>query len=561
MNRTWKIILTSLAILIVLILSTAWYLSVHWKGILDKQLSRSVKESSDSLYTLAYKEISLNLLTGSIGIENVALLPDSAVYARMVAEQRAPSTVYNATMSHLQISGMNILQYFLHKKVNAGSFVVKDPEITIIDDQRSIDTTPKESLYASLHKNFSAFSVGRIDLSDTKLTFTQIKKDSSRVITRLQGVDMKIRGMEIDSISENDPARFLYARNFDLELDKWDYRTPDSLYWLHVNKISYNAVGREMNIAEIKLTPRYNKPDFDKKIKTQQDRFQLVFRELRFQGIPFIALLQRQQLFVKKIDINGGEINVYRNRGLPMPPGNKLGQFPNQLLHKLEMPLHIDSIQAKGVDISYTELSQQSGDAGKIMFHNAGGVFRNISNVDSLVMRNNHCIIDLHAILMKTGKLRARFDFTLADTTGAFAVAGLLNDMDGKEFNQVTTALGNIQIRSALIKELEFNMRGHERSASGTLKFLYSNLKIGMLKDEEDKNGNRKKKGLASLLANLLAIKNENPSPGEPVRVVKPTFRRDIQKSFFNLVWKTIFTGVKETVGTPLLESMGKRKK
>lgn len=561
MKRIWKIILTSLAILIVLILGTAWYLSVHWKGILDKQLSRSVKESSDSLYTLAYREISLNLLTGSIGIENVVLLPDSAVYARMVAEQRAPATVYNATMSHLQISGMNVLGYFLGKKVSAGAFVVKDPEISIIDDLRSIDTTPRQSLYASIHEHISSFSVGRIDLSDTKLTFTQIRKDSSRVITQLEGVGMNIRGVEIDSISEQDPARFLYAREFELTLDKWDYRTPDSLYWLHVNKISYNAVAREMNIGEIKLEPRYNKADFDKQVKTQQDRFQLAFRELRFQGIPFISLLQRQEFFVKAIDINGGELHAYRNRKLPMPPGNKLGQFPNQLLHKMEMPLHIDSINVKGVDISYTEVSAETGETGKVMFHNAGGIFRNISNVDSAVAKDNHCKADLHAILMQTGKLRAHFDFTLGDTTGAFAVSGQLNNMDGKEFNGMTTAMGNIQIRSAQIRELEFSMKGDERSASGTLKFLYANLKIGMLKDEEDKQGNKRRKGLASLFANLLAIRNENPSPGEAVRVAKPVFRRDIRKSFFNLVWKTIFTGVKETVGTPLLESMGKRKK
>ncbi|QEH40381.1 hypothetical protein [Chitinophaga sp. XS-30] len=561
MKRIWKIILMSLAILIVLILGTAWYLSVHWKGILDKQLSRSVKESSDSLYTLAYREISLNLLTGSMGIENVVLLPDSAVYARMVAEQRAPSTVYNATMSHLQISGMNVLRYFLGKKVDVKAIVVKDPEITIIDDLRSVDTTPRQSLYASIHENINSFSVGRIDLADTKLTFTQIRKDSSRAITQLEGVGMNIRGVEIDSISEHDPARFLYAREFELTLDKWDYRTPDSLYWLHVNKISYNAVAREMNIGEIKLEPRYSKADFDKQIKTQQDRFQLAFRELRFQGIPFISLLQRQEFFVKAIDINGGELHAYRNRKLPMPPGNKLGQFPNQLLHKMEMPLHIDSINVKGVDISYTEVSAETGETGKVMFHNAGGIFRNISNVDSAVAKDNHCKADLHAILMQTGKLRAHFDFTLGDTNGAFAVSGQLNNMDGKELNGMTTAMGNIQIRSAHIRELEFSMKGNERSASGTLKFLYSNLKIGMLKDEEDKQGNKRRKGLASLFANLLAIKNENPSPGEAVRVVKPVFRRDIRKSFFNLVWKTIFTGVKETVGTPLLESMGKRKK
>lgn len=561
MKRIWKIILISLAVLIALIGGTAWYLSSHWKKILDRQLSRSVSESSDSLYTLAYKEIHLNLLTGSMSIDNLVLLPDSSVYARMVQERRAPSTVYNAQMSSLEISGMNIIKYFTKKRIDANVFVMKDPEITVIDDQRSIDTTPKVDLYQSISNSIRGFRVGRISLSDTKLTFTQIRKDSSKVLTQLQGVDIQLRNFQVDSISAYDPSRFFYAQNFELGLDKWDYRTPDSLYWMHVKKISYNAVDRDLKIGEMQLEPRYNKADFDRKVKTQQDRFQLAFRDIELQQIPFLKLLQQQNLFIKKASINGGELHVYRNRQLPMPPGNKLGQFPNQILHKLSLPMHIDSMSVKGVEISYTEVSDITGESGKVSFHNAGGVFRNISNVDSLVARNGHCTIDLHAILMQTGKLRAHFDFTLGSETGAFAVSGLLNNMDGKEFNQMTTAMGNIEIRSADIKELEFNMQGNEKSASGALKFLYSNLKVSMLKEDEDKDGNKKRKGLISLLANMLAIKNENPKPGEPVRIVHPTFQRDITKSFFNLVWKTIFTGVKETVGTPLLETIGGGKK
>jgi hypothetical protein len=32
---------------------------------------------------------------------------------------------------------------------------------------------------------------------------------------------------------------------------------------------------------------------------------------------------------------------------------------------------------------------------------------------------------------------------------------------------------------------------------------------------------------------------------------VKAEYDRNVYKSFFNLVWKTIFTGMKETLGVP----------
>jgi len=58
-----------------------------------------------------------------------------------------------------------------------------------------------------------------------------------------------------------------------------------------------------------------------------------------------------------------------------------------------------------------------------------------------------------------------------------------------------------------------------------------------------------KKRGFASLAANL-AVKNSNPA-SSGLRKATPQYQRNIYKSFFNLVWKAIFTGMKETVGLP----------
>ncbi|WP_109696425.1 AsmA family protein [Chitinophaga deserti] len=548
MKKSWKIILISAGTLTAILLITGWYLSSHWKSLLDKELRRYVAEGSDSLYTLAYGKISLNLLTGSVAIQHVALIPDSAVYEKLVKEHRAPEVLYNAKLGRVQVTGFKIWRYFLHKEVDATSFRLRDPELVIIHDMRSQDTTPRRSFYESVSRSIRQFRIGEIELANTSLAFTQIRKDSSRKITKLGNLDVVLRNLAIDSITQNDLSRVLYAQDFTVSLKKWEYRTPDSLYWLRLSDISFNAVAKKLAVGSVRLDPRYNKAQFDKQIGTQKDRFQLAFNNLTAEGIHLGHILQ-QQAIIRKANIDGGELNVYRNRGLPMPPGNKYGQFPNQLLMKLEMPLRIDTLTAQGVNVTYAEVNPKNGQTGEIAFHQAGGTFRHISNIDSMVAKHPHATVDLHAILMRTGKLRAHFDFTLNSAQGAFGVSGKLNDMDGKEMNPATRAMGDVAIRSARIQEMEFNIRGNERSAAGTLTLKYDDLKIEMLKDIEAK-GKKRKKGLVSLIANLMVLHNENPSRGQPLRVAKPQFTRDPQKSFFNLVWKTIFTGIKQTVLT-----------
>jgi hypothetical protein len=66
-------------------------------------------------------------------------------------------------------------------------------------------------------------------------------------------------------------------------------------------------------------------------------------------------------------------------------------------------------------------------------------------------------------------------------------------------------------------------------------------LDIKVLKKEGD---DLKTNDVKTFLANA-AISNSNPKNGE-TRTGKVDYTRETNKSFFNLVWKSIFSGVKK---------------
>ncbi len=80
----------------------------------------------------------------------------------------------------------------------------------------------------------------------------------------------------------------------------------------------------------------------------------------------------------------------------------------------------------------------------------------------------------------------------------------------------------------------------------GKLTFLYSNVKVILLKKDEEQN-KYKTKVLPTLAAGLL-IKDSNPAKGE-IRSSRVDYTRDRYRSMFNLMWKSMFTAVKETAG------------
>ncbi|SKA10562.1 hypothetical protein SAMN04488128_102813 [Chitinophaga eiseniae] len=547
--RIIRIILTVLCILLVLVLGTAWYINQHWTNLLRKELSGYVMDLSDSLYVVQFKDLHLNVLSGSLTVEKATMTLDSAVYRQMLAARRAPENTYLISVEKLQLKYFKPWRYFIKKELNAGALIVTGPSIVMDQNSTVRDTTQPRTAYENISSKMKSIFIGRFQLDNTNFKYVFTRKDSSRVIHQFRNLQVGVNDFLIDSVALKDPTRYLYARNYEIGMRDYMNRTRDSLYWMYVRGIRYDAAERTLNIGQFEIKPRYGKAEFQQRTGgVQQDRYELQFNDIQVRELDPRMLLQEQQVWARRVNISNGRLHIYRDRTLPMPPGDKLGQFPNQVLQKVNLPLKIDTLTGNNVELQYTELSPVSRQTGQVSFGHVHGRLTNITNIDSMVARNNHCVADFDAIFLQSGKLRAHFDFILNSPTGRFAVSGQLKNMNGKDLNSVTRPLGMVEIRSCNIRDLNFNIRGDERKAAGSVTLLYDNLKIAILKqDKEHKNYSRK--GLMSFVANVMVIKDSNPLPGEKVRVSNPTHARDIQKSFFNLVWKTLFAGVKETAG------------
>ncbi|SHL82881.1 hypothetical protein SAMN05444266_105135 [Chitinophaga jiangningensis] len=546
--KALKVIGIVLGGLVILVLGTAWYLNHHWNKLIRAELKSYVQDLSDSLYRIEYKDVKLDVLSGSVTVDKASMILDTAVYRKKLANQTAPSEIYLVSVEKLELKYFKPWRYFRNNEINAGLLRVTAPSIVMEQDANVIDTSQPKTAYQNISPKLKSILIGKLVLDSTNFRYKFTKKDSSTVIHQFKDLSVRVNDFLIDSLALDDPTRFLYARNYEIGMKDYVHRTKDSLYYLNVKGIRYVAAEQTLEIKQVELNPRYEKEAFNRKLGHQQDYYHVVLEDVNLKNLNPKRLLQDQQVWAHKLIINGGKLEVYRDRRLPMPPGNKLGQYPNQMLAKLRVPIAIDTLIGRRFSIHYMETSPESDRTGTLRFGNVNGHFHNLTNVDSLVKKNNHLTARLDAILMSSGKLTAHFDFILGSKNGNFSVAGELKDLNGRELNPVTKPLGKVEIRSCNIHELSFRIRGDERKAAGEVKLLYDHLKIAILKqNKESKEFERK--GLISLLANLMVVRDSNPLPGEKTRVTHPALQRDIQKSFFNLVWKTIFQGVKETVG------------
>lgn len=105
-----------------------------------------------------------------------------------------------------------------------------------------------------------------------------------------------------------------------------------------------------------------------------------------------------------------------------------------------------------------------------------------------------------------------------------------------------------ILVKRGEVKQLEFDITANEDKAKGYVKFAFNDLSVALLKRE--KNGNRLvRKGLMSILANAMVINSDNPNEMGVLITAPINHQRVKTASFFNFVWKTLFQGIRYSVG------------
>ena len=107
----------------------------------------------------------------------------------------------------------------------------------------------------------------------------------------------------------------------------------------------------------------------------------------------------------------------------------------------------------------------------------------------------------------------------------------------------------NISLKSGYIDSLHFKFDAGENVSNGWMRFIYNDLEIE-LPEEKGENHDFKDR-LLVFLANNIILKSSNPSGNKPVRVVPIQYERNKQRFMFNYTWKTLYSGIRETVGIP----------
>lgn len=557
-NSKLKWILGVLLFLVLIIVAASWYVSGKIKPIVQQQLGAVVKQATNGLYSIQFEKVNVNPLTGNASLTEVSLVTDTNVYQKLVSQQKAPNNLYIINLQKLSIKKFHLFKIYFDKKLEIDLVLFDKPHITMInkalDFNENKPPQPEKSPYDYIKNMFNALHVKTIDFKNASFKYVNNNGTQPEIDT-VANITITLKDWLIDSVSARDKSRFYLLKDAYVYLNNYTYATPDSMYYIKASQFEFSASAKKLNIKEFSLQPRYSEQEFAKVNGYARDRYSLQLNNIDFSGINLVSYIKNREVLANEMNIANGTLSVFNDNSYPKLVKDKTGRFPHQLFQKIKIPITIKRINLNKLDISYAEFDQKSKQRGRIGFNNTSGVISNVTNQMRYKKVNPIIEANLESYLMEQGKLNVGFRFDVLAPKANFSYKGQLINMDGRQLNYITRPLAMVQIKSCLIRKFAFDIEANEELAKGKVEFIYNDLSLGLMKQHE--NGQRLKRlGILSLLANAMIIYSDNPSDDGKFTVAPISYKRKATGSFFNFVWKTLFQGVKYSVGfTPQKEA------
>lgn len=545
--KKWVI---ALMILIFIASTGLLLLMLRWKPMISQKLKDGVYNRSFHLYKLEFDDLSMNLLTGTVALHEVSLIPDTLVHHELKELGVAPANIFEVKLKKLQLNRVALLTAYFKREVEMKSIIMDNPSINMIHytvKKLPEELTEGQTLYELISNRVKSIGINTIKIINAD--FDYINGDNGRKMHSVKHLDINVDDFLLDSVSQFDTTRYYYAKDIRFELTGYKSLSKDKMYTMKVDTIGGSALRKSIDIKGLQMIPMYPDLAFSRKYTYGKDRYDLKFDKISLEGVNFSLLNAEEKLQADALKIGPAIVNIFVNRELPAPPGlDKVRNFPHVALKRLTMPITVDTVKLNNVDVAYTEYNPISQKRGTVYFQNLSGDIINLTNDTLSLAKNNHAVANLTALVMKIGRINVQIDFNLTDAQAAFSYNGNVAPMNLQVLNPMAKNMGLVEIETGQMQKADFNIHANAKGSSGTVRFYYTDLKLKLLKEGE--NGLApKKKGFLSFLANKLLIKDANPTEGEAIRTANITFQRTPAASFFNMMWKGVFIGMRETVG------------
>lgn len=476
--------------------------------LIKKKIVRTLSEQKYAQY-LHYDRLNFNLLQGNITLDSVS---------------------FNSVSLKFQSKGVDLKRISLLKliftdNIKIKSFEISQPKIKINQSKTSAKNNKKDSI-----NNFKKeIQVETVVIENGEFTLNE----ENSTILKLSQFDTRLEQLKFNHETLQHKIPFV-LKNYTIEGKEMSYllNTLQTLKTKHFKIETHQADFKDFHIQ-----PNYSREEYVNVIPYEKDLMNISIKNLHLSDYS-LSIENDGQLKAKKLLLDAINANIYRNKLVKDDPNDK--ELYSKMLRDLSFKLSLDTLQIQKTDLTYEEVQENTKKTGKVFFKDLKATGTNISNINMDAADFKETKFHITSQFMGNAPLTVDWVFMINDPKDRFRIIGNGAQITADDINNFFIPGMNMKAEGKPIKTLFFDFKGDAKTANGDFKMEYDDLKINVLK----KNGEEQNK-VFTAIANVF-VSHKNEKHDDIIRV--EDVERDTKRSFWNYLWQSVFTGLKETM-------------
>ena len=528
------------SILIVLILVVLVLLvNISVSFIIKKKITEALLNINSESHIVSVDKVRFKLLSSSVTLKDISYGPTEQFISELRDGKSPKNSLQKFTISSIGLNGIGIIKLIFNKNIKVNSLSINGLIIEKITNPKIKVKEPSKSKPVNLDsiylKNINGFEIDKISFSNIEYQVFDI--NTNEITFQTSPISFKSSGFILENIETHLFKLKLIDDEF--KLDKIDIDFEELKYRLSINKITANFENKLLNIRKISLKPTVDRNALAKSYKYTSEIYDVEIEDLNIYNYDLSRTLKNEGVFIDSIQLMGLNLKIYKDKRKPFNT-DKRPVLINYKLQKMELPLLIHKINIENSNLKYEEREEKREELLTVTLNEIKAKINNFTSIKTY--RKIPLTINLESKLMNKAAMMVNVNFPLADGQNTFYFKGTLAASKFKYYESALYPALGIEISNGYLDGLTFEASADNYSSNGKMTMLYHDLETKILKSESNDKSKFKSWGVNRL------VHKGNPGKNDKVREVIMSFDRVEYKGLGNYLWKTIQSGLVNTI-------------
>ncbi len=541
-SKPKKIFLIS-GIILVFILLLVLFANMIVSSIAEKKLRELLVSRPDTGYNISFKNLTVNLFTMSVTIEDIRLMPDSVLMQLYKNRSSAKKTLFKAEIPIMKLSNLDLLSILGSKLVNIRELQYDQAAITIFTGggkREKHKITPEELDRGIDVSRIVVPGIGGVDIGVIRLidlSFFLVNPLTEDTLLNNKDVNFELHHLYLVKNRSDSNSFHLDMKDLRFELDNEHFDLKNGGYHLSFKKCSFDANSGKVHINKLMVKPTRDIFHAAAAYSYRTDVYDVETEDVMMELGDIKTMLITGNYYLPRIQIDGLNLVIVRNISLPFDETRR-PLLLNQLLHELKTELDIDSLKIRHGHLVYHESNNNQNPPMKVTFDQLSIEMSEITSIRDSMSYEHPMKLRLMAIFQNQFPLDVTIIYPLLSKSDTFTFSGTLGGGDMTLFNPMLESAANVRFLKGKLKSIHFSVQSNATVAMGKMTMLYSGLEGEILRKNEVESNQ-----FLSWIANQV-VKSDNPLSGEEPRIVPLYFKRVMYKGTGNFAFKTLLSGI-----------------